>query len=165
MKPGRLYLLFLLFASFMVSNSCSQTTTANPPVTDVFAGSSPCDPAIKKMISIPAGDSCEFIKWDLSLSRIQMDSGNFQLKILYGESQPNTNGFKGGGKQLVVTGTYHYGRPATTGSKGFYLIGKKLPNPILLVELDNNILHFADTSKKLLVGNGGWGYVLNRVLQ
>jgi len=83
---------------------------------------------------------------------------------LYGESQPNTNGFKGGGKTIELSGnfTIENGMNANPKSKIYIMHYDPLRSPLVLVEMDENILHFADSDKKFLVGNGGWGYVLNR---
>ncbi len=43
------------------------------------------------------------------------------------------------------------------------LTAPQLKSPLLLIVMDSNILHFADHDKRFLVGNGGWGYVLNRL--
>jgi len=164
MKRAMLHLMTLLITCFMVTSSCSQTnSTGNLPATDFFVGSTPCDSLIKSLLKIPADEKCDFIKWDLSLNKTSSDT--FQLTALYGESQPNTNGFIGGGKKILITGKYiiNYGANSNPNLKIYYLNGDKLPSSVLLIELDSNILHFADRNKKLIVGNGGWGYVLNRV--
>jgi hypothetical protein len=69
------------------------------------------------------------------------------------------------GKKILITGKYfiNYGANENPNAKVFYLNGDKLPSSLILIELDSNILHFADANKNFIVGNGGWGYVLNRV--
>ena len=76
-----------------------------------------------------------------------------------------TNGFIGGGKKIVVNGKYaiNYGAGTNPNAKVYYLNEDKLQSPILLIEMDSNILHFADANKDFIIGNGGWGYVLNRI--
>ena len=155
-------LITILLICGLADIACSQASQS--PV-DVFVSSTPCDAFIKSSSGIPATSTCEFIKWEHRLFKAKGGTGQFQLTALYGESQPNTNGFKGGGKKITVDRRYTSGasdKPATV----FYrLQSDNIPSPLYLVKLDDNIFHFADSNKKLLVGNGGWGYVLNRLKQ
>jgi hypothetical protein len=163
MKRAR-HLMTLLFTCFVVASSCSQkNSTGNPPSTDIFVGSTPCDSLIKSLLQIPSGTKCEFIKWELSFP--ESSPGTFQFTALYGEAQPNTNGFIGGGKKIAVNGKYttSYGAGTNPGAKVYYLHGNQLQASLLLIQMDSNIFHFADAHKNFIVGNGGWGYVLNRI--
>lgn len=143
-----------MLVCFMVTNCYSQT---NPPVAEVFVGSTPCDVLVKSTLKIPADTPCEFIKWNLSLHTNGKDPDTYQLTALYGVSQPNTNGFIGGGEKISVTGKY------TARNNLYRLTAENLQWPIFLIVMDKNILHFADSTKKFIVGNGGFGYVLNKV--
>lgn len=165
MKPSRIALA-VLFSLFMATSSCSQTnSTGNSFVTHIFVGSTPCDTAIKFALQIPPGAVCDFIKWDLSFGRSDKDSNAFQLTALYGESLPNTNGFTGGGKQITISGKYttHHGKNKSADRTIYHLYADKPSLAFMLIEMDKNILHFADANGNLIVGNGGWGYVLNRI--
>ena len=151
MKSPRFILTIFLICG-MAFNACSQSSQV--PV-DVFVGSTPSGAFIKSSLGIP--DSCEFIKWELTLMKSKNGVGQFQFTTLYGVSQPNTNGFKRGGKKIAASGQY-------TIDKNFYrLQSKDIPSPLFLLKMDDNIFHFTDSNKKLLIGNGGWGYVLNRL--
>lgn len=164
MKQAGPYLMTLLVSCFVVTSSCSQkNSTGSLPATDIFVGSTPCDSLIKSILQIPSITKCDFIKWDLSLQK--NSDASFQLTALYGESQPNTNGFIGGGKQIEVNGKYaiSYGVGTNPNAKVYYLHGDKSQSSLLLIEMDTNILHFVDANKNFIVGNGGWGYVLNRL--
>ena len=166
MKRAILHLIVLLVTSFVATSSCSQKkSSASIPAADSFVGSTPCDSLIKSILQIPSATTCDFIKWELSLQKNSPDT--FQLTALYGETQNNTNGFKGGGKKIEINGKYVIGNGANANPKAkvYYLQGEKLPSSFLLIEMDGNILHFADADKNLLVGNGGWGYVLNKIQQ
>lgn len=165
MKPFGILLNRVWISCFIAINCCSQTNSPEKfPPADVFVGSTPCDDLIKLLLGIEADATCEFIKWELSLYKNQNDSAAFILSALYGESQPNTNGFKNGGKKIDVSGNY----TISQGMKGnphvnvYHLNGKKVQSAFLVAEMDHNILHFIDDEKKFIVGNGGWGYALNR---
>ena len=105
MKQARVYLLTFLISCFVITSSCSQiNSTRNLSDTEIFVGSTPCDSLIKSLLQIPADAKCDFIKWDLNFRKSEKDPDSFQLKALYGEAQPNTNGFIGGGKKIEVNG-------------------------------------------------------------
>ena len=156
--------MILLLTCFVITSSSSQiNSTGSVPSSDTFVGSTPCDSLIKSLLQIPSTEKCEFIKWELSF--LKSNPGTFQLAALYGESRPNTNGFMGGGKKLIINGKYtiSYGAGANPYAKVYHLQGDKLRATLLLIQMDSNIFHFADAHKNFIVGNGGWGYVLNRI--
>lgn len=166
MERFSIYLVNLSLLCFMVLSTRSQTIPAdNFPAPILFVGSTPCDPFIKSLLRIQADAKCEFIKWELQLDKNQIDSGTYKLSFVYGESQPNTNGFINGGKKIDVTGKYiiGYGIDGNPHAKVYHLNGERFQSPVLLAEMDQNILHFIGNEKKFIVGNGGWGYVLNRI--
>jgi hypothetical protein len=90
------------------------------------------------------------------LNHTENDSKTFVLNIVFGEGQPNTNGFKGGGEKLSLEGTYDI-------SKNIYeLKNEKTSTKISLIKLNDNLFHLLTPDDKLMVGNGGWSYTLNR---
>ncbi|MEP7143116.1 MAG: hypothetical protein ABI707_09615 [Ferruginibacter sp.] len=93
------------------------------------------------------------------------DSGSFQLAVSYGDYQPNTMNFLGGGNKIDIPGKFTAGHGTNPNPRGkvYHLTGNKLHSELLLVQMDDNILHFADGNGKFIVGNAQFGYVLNRV--
>lgn len=166
MKRFGIYLATIAFICFMVLSAQSQNIRpGHSPAPILFVGSTPCDPFIKSLLRIQDDAKCEFLKWELTLYKSQINSDSFKLSVVYGESQPNTNGFINGGKKVEITGKYTighgiYGNPHI---KVYHLNGASFRSSVLLAEMDQNILHFMDNEKKFIVGNGGWGYVLNRI--
>ncbi len=150
----------ILFCLSITSISCSQTGSVKPKP-DVFVGSTPCDSFIKKVLQIPSNEICDFIKWQLELDK---NADSFHLSILHGEAQPNTNGFKGGGKRIITTGVFRLTQDThhDTGFPVYQLVTNNFTSSLYLMQMDTAIFHLADNNKKLLVGNGGWGYVLNK---
>lgn len=144
----------------VAGRACAQSSQA--PM-DVFVGSTPCDAYIKATLGIPRADSCEFIKWELTILKNKEGVNKFQLTAKYGIGQPNTNGFKRGGNSLTIDGNITSSKGNKSGIQLYRLQSNKIPSPLHLVKMDDNVFHFADNDQKLLVGNGGWGYVLNRL--
>jgi hypothetical protein len=155
MKSVSIILLCLILLSV-------QAQTSDPPV--LFWGSTPCDTYIKNTLNIPASEPCDFLKWKLSLNGVDGGAGTFVAEVLYGEEQPGTNGFRRGGAKLTITGNYQIAEAAKSspGKTVYALTAPSLKDPLYLVKLNSSLFHIADNEKKLLVGNGGYSYMLNK---
>lgn len=158
MKHMKFYLInTFLAACVLFTNSCSGAGKANVLSSKiVLVGSTPGDSLIKSLLTISPDKQIDFIRWDLALNQAENGSKTFVLNIVFGEGQSNTNGFKGGGEKLSFEGTY-------TISKNIYkLKNEKTSTQISLIKLNDNLFHLLTPDNKLMVGNGGWSYTLNR---
>lgn len=147
----------ILLLSFLLSISCAPKAFTSEIV---LVGSTPGDEIIKSMLSIPADTKIDFIKWNLKL-----DSKNsFVLDLVFGESQPNTLGFKNGGEKRTIKGTFtRYENGEKSNFQEIYqLKSSSLPEKISLVKLSQNLFHLLTPQNQLMNGNGGWSYSLNR---
>jgi hypothetical protein len=86
------------------------------------------------------------------------------LNINFGESQPNTSGFIQGGQKLVIEGNYNIQRDQQVykQTEVYQLKNDKTSGVISFVKLNDNLFHLLTPDNKLMVGNGGWSYSLNR---
>ncbi|QHT68947.1 copper resistance protein NlpE [Rhodocytophaga rosea] len=132
------------------------------PVT--FVGSTPADNSIRFVLGIAPNDQIDFIKWALNLHTDKASANTFELTITFGESQPNTTGFKNGGRISSFAGTYTISKSSHKPVKGevYQLVSPKLSGGISLVILNENLLHLLNPDFTLMAGNGGWDYTLNR---
>ncbi len=142
----------LMIASFIPS-VLSQTKPEH------FVGSTPCDPYIKSILRIDEQAPCEFTKWKMD---IDASAKTFTAEVLYGLSLPNTNGFQNGGTKLSIIGKIEMSKDKRTGKSVYTLSSASLRSSLSLRALDSNVLHMLDAGNKLLVGNGGFSYSLNR---
>src|SRR6185295_10133960 len=144
MKQIRLLLSGLIICCLAIRSSSQSNSPAHGD--DVFVGSTPCGPLIKSILNIPADTKCDFIKWDISFPGGKNDSKAFQLTALYGEGQNNNNGFIGGGKKITVTGNYSVeaGLNESQNLRVYRLYAEMLQSALFLIEMDNNLFHFAD---------------------
>lgn len=155
MRPHKTLLLYSLL---LLSTSIISSAT---PI--VFVGSTPGDKLIKSQLTIPLDKEVDFIRWNLILNETTSNQNTFSLKTTFGVSQPNTLGFKVEEK-LAFEGTY-----VITPSKNkilhgiiYYLKSNSLPSEIMMVKLNENIFHLLTPQHRLMIGNGGWSYTLNR---
>lgn len=123
----------------------------------LLTGSTPGDLMMKRILNIPAQTPIDFIRWSLVLQNTKQ----FTLNIHFGESQPNTTGFKNGGEKRSASGSY-----TVTGNKNFQqqynLKSIDLTGILSMVKLTENVFHFLTPESGFMNGNGGWSYSLNR---
>lgn len=146
-------LLFILLLSIS-----SDTKAYTPEI--VLVGSTPGDEIMKSMLSIPADTKIDFMKWHLKLD----NKNSFILNLVFGESQPNTLGFKNGGENRTIKGTFSLNENAEKSNfqEIYQLESNSLPEKISLVKLSQNLFHILTPQNQLMNGNGGWSYSLNR---
>lgn len=150
MKNKRTQLFNLILTACILLNvSCVKASGLSAE--NIFFASTPGDDSVKSIFEISADKKIDFIRWNLILNQ----DGKFNLDINYGESQPNTSGFKGGEK-LSFKGTF------AVEDNIYILKSEKLSTPISLIKLNENLLHLLTSDGKLMVGNGGWSYTLNK---
>jgi hypothetical protein len=154
-----------LLACSVVTDACSQTEVLEPlTAAGIFVGSTPGDSLIKSLLAIHPETKVDFIRWDLALNHNENRSNVFVLNVTFGEAQPNTPGFKEGGKKLSFEGMYTVSRPSNRNVNGeiWRLKSEKLPSTISLVKVNDNLFHLLTPQGHLMVGNDGWSYTLNR---
>lgn len=129
----------------------------------VLVASTPGDSLIKTMLAIPTETPVDFIRWELNLTSGRKGSQEFRLNLVYGESQPNTMGFKQGGQKQILEGSFTRSRNRSMEDKMVYEFkSRRHHSAFSLVRLNDNLFHLLAPDEKLLVGNGGWAYTLNR---
>jgi hypothetical protein len=127
----------------------------------VFVGSTPCEDLTRHQLKIPDGVPCEFVKWEVRLESATPQKGSFSFVAEYGESKPNTNGFKVPTK-IQASGTYSVAKGKNSQWYYYQLVSEEIGGEIPLIRMDDNIFHFGRNDGGFLTGNGGFGYVLNR---
>jgi hypothetical protein len=107
---------------------------------------------------------CEFIRWDLTLNKGGNEANSFVLNIVYGEGQPNTKSFKGGGEKRSFIGKYKalQSKSEMQGREILQLTTNEPSTGISFVKLNDHLFHLLTPDHTLMVGNGGWSYTLNR---
>ncbi len=149
----------LLLHSLLILSTLSLASAT--PI--VFVGSTPGDELIKSQLTIPSDREVDFIRWNLLLNDTKSNQNTFVLKIAFGVSQPNTLDFKTE-EQLSFQGTYTIVPSKNKILHGviYHLKSSSLPAEIMMVKLNENIFHLLTPQHRLMIGNGGWSYTLNR---
>ncbi|HEX6849564.1 MAG TPA: hypothetical protein VF144_21405 [Chitinophagaceae bacterium] len=134
--------IFATLLSMIVFVFCANSKETN------YTASTPAGSIVRTFLGISLTDSIDFIRWKLSLT-----DNKYSLECNYGIGKPNTNGFYNGGKKVSFSGFVKKENNIYTlinGSKS-----------LKFAELNLNLLHLLNNDNTLLVGNGGWSYVLN----
>lgn len=147
----------LLLISLFFVTSCSATNTEQEII---LVGSTPGDESIKSMLSISADTKVDFITWNLKLN----SKSTFVLDIAYGESQPNTLGFKSNSQKRSIKGTFLIAKDNNPSrfKEVYHLKSNDLPKNISLAKISENVFHILTLQNQLMNGNGGYSYSLNR---
>jgi len=132
-----------------------------------FVGTSPCDPLPREFVGgLAATAPCHCITWQLTLFTNHNAGLTASYKLvanygLPGKSDPNQIE---DGPQVEQQGTWKI----VTGTKGdanavvYQLTADKGRKSVSLVKVGENLLHFLNPDKSLMIGNAGWNYTLSR---
>jgi hypothetical protein len=62
-------------------------------------------------------------------------------------------------KKIDISGKYtiNYGTRANSNGTLYQLTAKPLQSALLLISMDNNVLHFTDANRAVIIGNAGCG--------
>lgn len=110
-------------------------------------GSTPAHNVVRDFLDISLIDSIDFMRW-----RLEIRQGAFELESKYGLSKPGTPGFEN--EKIVVL----KGKVQKIGNIYHLLHAAK---KVALIEVNPDLLHFADQNQHMLIGNGGYSYALN----
>jgi hypothetical protein len=125
-----------------------------------FVGSTPCDEPIRRFLGI-ANTSCEQITWNLSLSTAPATQ-RFELRLRYRMPVPGSPNHLDAGIEKQLSGAWR--SAAGTGAhaaRTIYTLSVE-GRSLSLAKFDRDLLHILTDASRLMVGNAGWSYTLNR---
>ena len=131
-----------------------------------FVGSTPCDDLPRQFLGIPTNSPCERIAWQLTLLTNQDTRlpTTWKLVSTYGMQAHNAPGFVGGGTTVELQGTWAIvkGTKSNPDAVVYDLNADKPQKSMSFVKVGEQLLHFLNRDKSLLIGNASWSYTLNR---
>ncbi|TMI95287.1 MAG: hypothetical protein E6H08_06590 [Bacteroidetes bacterium] len=133
------FIATLLSITLLVASAYSKETN--------YTASTPADPIVRTFLGISLTDSIDFIRWKLSIT-----GNKYSVGCGYGIGKPNTNGFYDE-KKVILNGIVRK-------ENNIYILENK-DHVLRLAELNANLLHIVNNDNTLLIGGGGWSYVLN----
>jgi hypothetical protein len=155
MRKVKQFFPLSLVAISLTINSCSQTKNNSPSELASFEATTPCDEISRSLLKIPSTDTSVMMKWSLTL----LTPTTYKLVYTYGMDKPGTRGFSEGAITKEQTGTWTKSKYKNRELYTFIAVNTTLS----FLKLNENVLHLLDAHKNLMVGNGAWGYTLNRI--
>jgi hypothetical protein len=132
----------------------------------VFEGNTPCGNGAGVVPITPPNAHCEQMVWKLTLNYdgARSTSTTYRLEGAYGMAKQGTRELVDGGTPFVVEGKWMIGQNADTKSEAvIYQLNPDVPEAtISFLRINDNLLLLMDRAGELMVGNGGWGYTLQR---
>jgi hypothetical protein len=138
---------------------------------DGFSGSTPCGAVVRQFLRIPAETKCVVITWELALqgedARRPDSRQRFKLVARCGLEVPGRPGMVEQAKDpITLEGTWRTARGTKSDAQAVvYELSTDGDDPkrtASLVQIGDHVLHLLDNERRLLIGNSGWSYSLNR---
>lgn len=148
-----LFNLWINKSSDFVSNIHTQLRTG--VVEGTFEATTPCSGIKPPLPQIPQGTNCEMTIWKITFN----SDKTYTLLATYGMTQPNATRVKNGGTQISLQGTWS--QDPITGIVN--LTSSDSQSQISFMKITDELIHLLDVDKKMMVGNGGWSYTLNKI--
>lgn len=156
----------LALLSLIAVSAVTRRAPSNSPTLGVFVATSPCDVVSRSLLRVPPAAGCELIKWQLTLDQDATTHAptTYRLTYTYGLPQQGTTGLIQGGTKVEREGRWAIVRGAKAGpSATVYQLDQDKPSEsVSFLQVDHNLIHLLDRDGKLVVGNAGWSYTLNR---
>ncbi len=160
-RRSLLTLALLLALGSRMTGLNAQTSSADPSVLGVFAGSSPCGDAIRQLLGISSDVPADLVQWKLTLYQDPktLTPSRYELRYDYGSTAAGKPGLATGVKTSRRQGAWAIGKGIKSNPDA---VVYELNGAVSLVQVDANVLHVLDPDRSLMIGNGGWSYVLHR---
>ena len=167
MKASLVFFVSLL----CLLTGCSQKEAISPIVASssvfgVFEGITPCSAQTRPLPQIPADTNCEQMIWEFSLFQDSATGAPtlYRLDATYGVPQQNTTGLEKGGTPITMEGRWAIvkGSDADPNAVIYQLNPEDPQMTVSFLKVSEEILHVLHPNLKLMVGNAGWSYTINR---
>lgn len=132
-----------------------------------FVGTTPSDALPREFVGgLGATAACHCITWQLTLftNRNAGLPGSYKLLANYGLPGKNDPNQIEDGPQVEQQGVWKIvrGTKADKDAAVYQLTADKGRKSVSLVKVGENLLHFLNPHKSLMIGNDGWNYTLSR---
>ena len=125
-----------------------------------FVGSSPCGPAIRRLLDVSADAKVDLLEWKLVLFEGPTGApANYELQCKYGTATAGAAGLLGA-DALTVTRSGRWTTAMGTKSDSKAVV-YELQGAFALLRVGYGVLHILNPDRSLMVGDGGRSYTLN----
>lgn len=161
-------LLLCLLAGCTPSGNPTKAATVAPDssIFGVFEGITPCSQQTRPLPQIPEDTNCEQMIWKFTLYQDSSTGAptTYQLYAAYGVPKQNTMGLDKGGTPITMEGKWGIVKGTGTDSNAVvYQLNPEVPQEtVSFLKVGEDILHVLHPDMRLMVGNAGWSYTINR---
>jgi hypothetical protein len=150
---------------------CAQKEATSPIVAGssvfgVFEGITPCSRQTRPLPQIPEDTNCEQMIWKFTLFQDSATDAptTYQLDAAYGVPKQNTTGLEKGGTPIATEGKWGIVNGTDTDLNAVvYQLNPEDPQmTVSFLKVGEDILHVLHPDLRLMVGNAGWSYTINR---
>jgi hypothetical protein len=164
--------LVLIGSLLCLLTACIQQKASTAPIAagssvfGVFEGITPCSPQTRPLPQIPEDTHCEQMIWEFTLFQDSATGAPtmYQLDAAYGVPKQNTTGLEKGGTPITMEGNWGIvkGTSADPNAVVYQLNPEDPQMTVSFLKVGEDILHVLHQDMRLMVGNGGWSYTINR---
>jgi len=163
--------LFLIGSLLCLLTGCAQKDVTSPIVAGssvfgVFEGITPCSAQTRPLPQIPEDTNCEQMIWEFALFHDPATGAPtiYRLDAAYGVPKQNTTGLDRGGTPITMEGNWAIvkGTSADPDALVYELNPLDPQMTVSFLKVSEDILHVLHPDMKLMVGNAGWSYTINR---
>ena len=134
------------------------------PESSEFVGSTLCGEMARSFLGgLPAGAPCHAITWRLTLGPTRNGTSIASVRAVYGIPPASNPNQMVEGPKVALDGAWEMIASANDAVAPLYRVTIDRPRRSLsFVRITHDLIHLVDDGGRLMVGNGGWSYTLNR---
>jgi hypothetical protein len=146
-------------AAVLVLATAAQSAAPRELAIGTFVGTTP-NSAILRAMGAPGDEKAEIVEWALTLYHDPETRAptRYELRCAYGLTQPNHPGLARDIVRCGANGTWTRS-PSTLPTATDVIT---LRRGLSLARFGDSVLHFLNSDRTLMTGNGGWNYTLTR---
>jgi hypothetical protein len=156
----------LLMLLFLAGCASSVAPASRDAASEEFVGTIPCDVRSREFLGgLGTNAPCHCVTWHLTLFTNQHASlpPKYTLAAKYGLPGRNDPNQIEDGPSVRLEGKWELVRGHAANARAtVYRIHGEGGRALDLARLGEHVLHFSDSNNRLMIGNAGWSYTLNR---
>ena len=130
-----------------------------------FAGTMLCRESSRAFLGgLDAGAACHAITWRIRFEPPINGSAAWSLTAQYGVPPPSNPNLMIDGPKVALKGTWTTTKGAGRDASALvYRLTSEARRTVAFVRISDDLVHMLDDAGRLMLGNSGWSYTLNRV--
>lgn len=146
-----------LAIALAIAGQALQSAVVVAPATAEFVGTTPCGEFPRTFLGgLPPGAACDAITWRMALTTGRADESRWNLVAVYNVPSPSNPNVTVEGPKVALQGKLDAAATA------YRLTSDGTGRSLSFSRVSDGLIHLRAADDRLLVGNSGWSYTLNR---